>query len=85
MEQLDMIRAQQKSIDTLKQMLSQLLEGGRRPKPKTPSKKSKDKWKKGRARLLCIPRRRDSPTLSRPSLRLKREAIQRMRVLILKE
>ena len=42
-EQLDVIRAQQESIDTLKQMLSQLLEGGRKPKPKTPSKKSKGK------------------------------------------
>jgi len=42
-EQLDMIRAQQESIDTLKKMLSQLLEGRRKPKAKTPSKKSKGK------------------------------------------
>jgi len=46
-EQLDMIRAQQESIDTLKQMLSQLLETGRTLKPKTPSKKSKGKQKEG--------------------------------------
>jgi len=78
-----MIRAQQESIDTLKKMLSQLLEGGRRLKPKTPSKKSAN-GRKVRARLLRIPRRRDSPTPS-PSLHLKREAIYRMGALILKE
>ena len=42
-----MIHAQQESIDTLKQMLSQLLEGKRRTKPNTPSKKSKGKQKEG--------------------------------------
>jgi len=46
-EQLDMIRSQQKSIDTIKQMLSQLLEGKKNPKAKTPSKKSNGKWKEG--------------------------------------
>ena len=46
-EQLNMIRAQQESIDTLKQMLPQLLEDRRRPKPKTSSKKSKGKLKEG--------------------------------------
>ena len=46
-EQLDMIRTQQESIDTLKKMLSQLLKGRRKPKPKTPSKKSKGKRKEG--------------------------------------
>jgi len=44
-EQLDMIRAQQESIVTLKQMLSQLLEGKKKLKAKTPSKKFKGKWK----------------------------------------
>ena len=44
-EQLDMIRAQQESIDTLKQMLSQLLNGRRKSKTKTSSKKSKGKQK----------------------------------------
>ena len=42
-----MIRTQQESIDTLKQMLSQLLEGGQGSKPKTPSRKSKGKRKEG--------------------------------------
>ena len=47
-EQLDMIRAQQKSIDTLKQMLSQLLEDKKKkPNTKTPFKKSKGKQKEG--------------------------------------
>jgi len=45
-EQLDMIRAQQESIDSLKQMLSQLLEDKKKKlKAKTPSKKSKGKQK----------------------------------------
>jgi len=42
-----MIRAQQESIDTLKQMLSQLLEGRKKLKAKTPYKKSKGKWNEG--------------------------------------
>jgi len=78
-----MIRAQQESIDTLKQMLAQLLEGKKRPKLLLRSLKASRR--KGRAHLLYIQRRRNSPTLSRPSLHLKREAIQRMGALILKE
>ena len=46
-EQLDMIRSQQKSIDTIKQMLSQFLEGKKKLKAKTPSRKSRGKWKEG--------------------------------------
>jgi len=42
-----MIRAQQESIDTLKQMLSQLLKDKKKLKAKTPSKKFKGKWKEG--------------------------------------
>ena len=43
-----MIRAQQESIDTLKQMLSQLLEDRKKKlKTKTPSKKSKGIQKEG--------------------------------------
>jgi len=43
-EQLDMIRVQQESIDSLKYMLSQLLEDKKKKsKAKTPSKKSKGK------------------------------------------
>ena len=45
-EQFDMIRAQQESIDTLKQMLAQFLED-KKSKAKTSSKKSKDKQKEG--------------------------------------
>ena len=46
-EQFNMIRTQQESIDTLKQMLSQLLKDKKKPKVKTPSKKSKGKRKEG--------------------------------------
>ena len=46
-EQLDMIRALQESINTLKQMLSQLLKEKKKPKGKTPFKKSKGKQKEG--------------------------------------
>jgi len=42
-----MIRAQEESIDTLKQMLSQLLKDKKEPKAKTFSKKSKGKRKEG--------------------------------------
>jgi len=42
-----MIRTQQESINTLKQMLSQLLKDKKKPKGKTPSKKSKGKQKEG--------------------------------------
>jgi len=42
-----MIRAQQESIDTLKQMLAQLLEDKKKSNDKTSSKKSKGKWKEG--------------------------------------
>jgi len=42
-----MIRAQQESIDTLKQMLLQLLEDKKKSKAKTPTKKSKGKRKEG--------------------------------------
>jgi len=49
-EQLDMICAQQESIDSLKKMLSQLLENKKKkPKAKTPSKKSKGKRKEGKS------------------------------------
>jgi len=46
-EQFDMIRAQQESIDTLKQMFTQLLKEKKKPKDKTPSNKSKGKKKEG--------------------------------------
>ena len=40
-----MIQTQQESIYTLKQMISQLLKDKKKPKAKTPSKKSKGKRK----------------------------------------
>ena len=46
-EQFDMIQAQQESIDTLKQKLSQLLKDKKKPKAKTLSKKFKVKQKEG--------------------------------------
>ena len=46
-EQFDMIRAQQESIVSLKQMLAQLLEDKRKSTDKTSSKKSKGKQKEG--------------------------------------
>ena len=46
-EQFDMIRAQQESVETLKQMLVQLLEDKKKSNAKTSSKKSKGKRKEG--------------------------------------
>jgi len=51
-EQFDMIHVQQESIDTLKQMLAQLLEDKKKSNAKTSSKKSKGKQKKERVHLL---------------------------------
>ena len=52
-EQLEMIRAQQESIDSLKQMLAQLLEDKRKSTNRASSKKSKGKRKGAKAHLLC--------------------------------
>ena len=46
-EQFEMIHAQQESIDSLKQMLAQLLEDKRKSTDKASSKKSKGKRKEG--------------------------------------
>ena len=46
-EQFDMIHAHPESIDTLKQMLAQLLEDKKKSKAITSSKKSKGKQKEG--------------------------------------
>ena len=80
-----MIRAQQESIDTLKQMLAQLIEDKRKSTDKASSKKSKGKWKEGKAHLPYISKRGGNPIPSRLNSHLKRKAIQRMGVLILKE
>ena len=76
-----MIRAQQESIDTLKQMLSQLLEGRKKLKAKTPYKKSKGKWNEGESSSSAHTEEEEQFP-SRLSLRPKREVIQRMGALI---
>ena len=81
-EQLNMIRAQHESMDTLKQMLSQLLKGKKKPNAKTPSKKSEGKRKEGESSFSA--RMKNVPTLSHPSLHLKRGITQRMEALIQK-
>jgi len=59
-EQLEMIRAQQESIDSLKQMLAQLLEDRR----KSPSRKSKGKRKEGESSSSAHPEEKEQPTSS---------------------
>ena len=81
-EQLGMIRAQQESIDTLKQMLSQLLEGRKKPKAKTPSKKSKGKRKEEKSSSSANTENEEHPTLSHPNLHLKRRITQRTGAII---
>ena len=84
-EQFDMIRVQQESIDTLKQMLAQLLEDKKKSRAKTSSKKSKGKWKERESSSSAHIEEEEQSTLSPLSLHLKRETIQRMGALILKE
>ena len=79
-----MIRAQKESIDTLKQMLSQLLKEKKKPTGKTPSNKSKVKGRKEKTHLLQILRVKSIPTLSPPYLRLKRKITQKMKSVILR-
>ena len=69
-EQLDMIRAQQESMDTLKKMLPRLL---------------KVKKKSGRAHLLQTLRVKSIPILSHPNFHLKRRKTQRMKAVIPRE
>ena len=59
-EQLDMILAQRESIDSLKQMLAQLLEDRR----KSPSKKSKGKRKEGESSSFEHSEKKGQPTSS---------------------
>jgi len=64
-----MIRAQQESINSLKQILSQLLEDKKKkPKAKTSSKKSKSKWKEGESSSSAHTEEEDqsSSELSKP-------------------
>jgi len=65
-------------------MLSQLLEDKRRSlRPRLLPKSPKANGRKGKARLLHILRKKSIPTLSCPSLHLKR--IQKIRTIIPKE
>ena len=82
-EQFDMIRAQQESIDTLKQMLTQLLEDKRKSTDKTSSKKSKGKRKEGESSSFVHIEEQSIPSRLNP--RLKRKATRRIGVFILKE
>ena len=78
-KQLDMIHAQQESIDTLKQMLSQLLEDKKKkPKAKTPSKKSKGKWKEGKSSSSAHTEEEENSTLSCPNRHPKTKATQKI-------
>ena len=61
-EQFEMIRAQQESIDSLKQMLAQLLEDKRKSTYKASSKKSKGKRKKGESSSSVHREENEQPT-----------------------
>ena len=77
-EQLDMIRAQQESIDSLKQMLSQLIEDKKKkPKAKGLPGSPELNRRKRKARLLNTLRRLSIATLSHPNLNPKRKAIRK--------
>ena len=70
-EQSSMIRARQQSIDTLKQMLAQLL----KKKKKGPRDQGK---KKEKALLLRILRMKNTQTPSSLNLHLKRRIVQKV-------
>ena len=61
-EQFELIRAQQESIDSLKQMLAQLLEDKRRSTDKASSKKSKGKRKEGESSSSVHIEEKEQPT-----------------------
>ena len=83
-EQLDMIHAEQESIDTLKQMLSQLLEDKKKnPKAKTPPKNFWGRRKEEESSSSAHTEDEEHSTLNHLRLHMKRRLIQRTRVLIL--
>jgi len=84
-EQFDMIRAQQESIDTLKQMLAQLLKDKKKSNAQTSSKKSKGKRKEGKSSSSVHIEEEKQSNSEHLNPHLKSEALQRMGVLILKE
>jgi len=71
-EQLDMVRAQQESIDTLKKMLCQLLKEKKNRRVRLLLRSPRTKERKGRAHLLQTLRLKSVPILSHPNLHLKR-------------
>ena len=81
-----MIHAQQESIDSLKQMLSQLLEDKKKKlKVKTPSKKSKGKRKEGESSSSAHTEAEEHSNSESSKPPSKEEAIQRMEALIPKD
>ena len=76
-----MIRTQQESIDTLKQMLSQLLKDEKKPKGKTPSKKSKGKQKEGEL-IFCKYQDEEHSNSEPPKPSSERRITQRTRAVI---
>ena len=88
-EQFEMIRAQQESIDSLKQMLAQLLaqllEDKRKSTDKVSSKSLKVNEKREKAHLLYISRRKSSLLLARLNPYLRGKTTRTMVGFILKE
>jgi len=81
-EQFDMIRAQQDSIDTLKQILSQLLKEKKKPKGKTASKKSKGKRKEGEISSSANTKSKEHSNSEPPNLHMKRSITKKMGLVI---
>ena len=71
-EQLNMTRAQQESIDTLNQMLSQLLRRKRNRRVELLLRSPRENRRKGKAHLMQTLRMKSIPILSLPNLHLKR-------------
>ena len=84
-EQFEMIRAQQESIDTLKQMLHNCLKIRGSQPTKPPLKSLKANEKKEKAHLLYISRRKSNLLLSHLNPHLRGEATRTMEGFILKE
>ena len=80
-EQLDMILAQRESIDSLKQMLAQLLEDRR----KSPPRKSKGKRKEGESSTSEHSEKKEQPSLVRLNPRRRKRTIKTRERFILKE
>ena len=84
-EQFEMIRAQQESIDTLKQMLAQLNEDKRKSTDKASSKKSKGKRKEGESSSSVHIEEKEQSTSDSSKSSSKEKDNQAMEGFILKE